>query len=192
MCHTEVSLTRHVEPGCSPKVEQAGRWLLSFHPLSTAPEVRNTLESQRFNFFPFQQGFLLRPGRSAYQQPAGSQDGVEEVYPPPSDAQQVNSKDALLKQSKILAGIVGSPRQAWSGPPCCVAGAIIPFSIPCPLCWVDDTHPTSMLVPIAAEGVGFACFPLLRSPMEAQRRPWGLSSSLPLLSAMPPQQSWPW
>lgn len=85
--------------------KEAGRWLLSFHFLSTDLEIRNTLESQRFNLFPFQQGFLPRPRIFAYQQPVGSQGGVEAAYPPPSDAQQVNNKDDVLKQSKILAGI---------------------------------------------------------------------------------------
>lgn len=165
--------------------------LLSFHGLSTAPVVRNTSEGQRFNSFPFQQGFRPRPGKSAYQQPAGPGDGVEVVYCPPSDAQQFSSKGTVLKQSHILAGIVGSPKQACSGPPCHMAGAIIPFSIPCPLCHVDDTLPTSVLVPTAVKGAGFACFPLLHSPVEAQDSPWGFSSSPSLLSAMPPLQSWP-
>ena len=97
MCHTEVPLIWHIEPGSFPKVEQVGRWLLAFHPVSTASEVRNTSESQKFNFFAFQQGHLPRPGGSAYQQTTDYQAGVEAVYAPHSDAQQVNNKGTVLK-----------------------------------------------------------------------------------------------
>lgn len=70
---------------------------MSFHLLSTNLEVRNTLQSQRFNLFPFQHGFLLRPRIFACQQPVGSQGGVEAAYPPPNGDQQVNTKDDTLK-----------------------------------------------------------------------------------------------
>lgn len=132
------------------------------------PQWSETLQKAR--------GSTLSPSRKAFDPDMGNLPTnsllvpggeVEVVYPPPSDAQQFSCKSTVLKLSQILAGIVGLPKQACPGPPCCMAGAIIPFSIPCPLCRVDDTHPTSVLVPFAAKGVGFACFPLFRSPMEA-------------------------
>lgn len=104
MCHTEVSLTWHLEPGSSPEVEQPGRWLLAFHPLSTAPMLRNSSASRRSNFFPFQEGFLPRPGRSAYQEPAGSQDGVEAVYPLPVMPSKWPAKSLYWNDPKFLLG----------------------------------------------------------------------------------------
>lgn len=60
---------------------------------------------------------------------------------------------------------------------CRVAGAIV-SSVPCSLCWIDDTHPISVVILIAEKRASFICFPMFHSPVEAQRRPWGLFSSL--------------
>lgn len=104
----------------------------------------------------------------------------QSVHPLPSDAQQFISEGTVLKQSLMFSGIVGWLKQAWSRPPCHMAGAIILFSIPCLLCQPDGTHSSSVLVPIAVKAAGFACFPLLHSPMGAQKRPWGFSGSISL------------